>query len=83
MTTKEDLHRLVEQLPDSGVDAAARYLEYLRDMGDRLLRKLLQAPEEEEELTEKAKASLEEARQEALLGKGRSWEEVRKELAGG
>jgi hypothetical protein len=34
MTIKEDLYRLVDELPESELHAAKRYLEYLRNMGD-------------------------------------------------
>ena len=79
MKTKNDLHRLIEELPEVEMEAAGRYLEYLRDMGDPLLRKLLEAPEEDQELNDETLATLEEARQEALRGEGRSWEEVRED----
>jgi hypothetical protein len=38
MTIKEDLYRLVDELPESEPHAAKRYLEYLRNMGDPVLR---------------------------------------------
>ncbi|MEX2599578.1 MAG: hypothetical protein WD533_07980 [Dehalococcoidia bacterium] len=82
-TSKEDLRRLVNELPDDQVDAARQYLEYLRYMSDPFLRMLLDAPEDDEgELTEETLAGLEEARQERLRGEGRPWEEVRRELLG-
>ena len=49
---------------------ARRYLEYLRNMGDPVLRALMEAPEDDEE-----------ARQEYRRGEARPWEEVREELA--
>ena len=77
MTIKEDLHRLVDELPEKELPVAKRYLEYLRNMGDPVLRSFMEAPEDDEEET----AMIEEARQEYLLGEARPWEEVREELA--
>ncbi len=77
MTIKEDLHRLVDELPEKELPVAKRYLEYLRNMGDPVLRTFMEAPEDDEEET----AMIEEARQEYLRGEARPWEEVREELA--
>jgi|TARA_B100000378_G_scaffold165293_1_gene133083 hypothetical protein len=77
MTIKEDLHRLVDELPKKELPVAKRYLEYLRNMGDPVLRSFMEAPEDDEEET----AMIEEARQEYLRGEARPWEEVREELA--
>jgi len=51
MASKETLHRLVDELPDAEVQAAERFLEYLRALGDPVLRAFLTAPEDEEPLT--------------------------------
>ena len=81
MTIKEDLHRLVYELPKKELPVAKRYLEYLRNMGDPVLRSFMEAPEDDEEETEEETAMIEEARQEYLRGEARPWEEVREELA--
>ena len=81
MTIKEDLHRLVDELPEKELPVAKRYLEYLRNMGDPVLRSFMEAPEDDEEETEEETAMIEEARQEYLRGEARPWEEVREELA--
>ncbi|HIB12857.1 MAG TPA: hypothetical protein EYM32_08485 [Dehalococcoidia bacterium] len=81
MTIKEDLHRLVDELPKKELPVAKRYLEYLRNMGDPVLRSFMEAPEDDEEETEEETAMIEEARQEYLRGEARPWEEVREELA--
>ena len=81
MTIKEDLHRLVDELPKKELPVAKRYLEYLRNMGDPVLRSFMEAPEDDEEETEEETAMIEEARQEYLRGEARPWEEVRGELA--
>jgi len=81
LTIKEDLHRLVDELPKKELPVAKRYLEYLRNMGDPVLRSFMEAPEDDEEETEEETAMIEEARQEYLRGEARPWEEVREELA--
>ena len=81
MTIKEDLHRLVDELPNKELPVAKHYLEYLRNMGDPVLRSFMEAPEDDEEETEEETAMIEEVRQEYLRGEARPWEEVREELA--
>ena len=49
--TRSRLHHLVDELPESELDAAVRFLEYLRDTGDPLLRSLETAPEDDEPVT--------------------------------
>ena len=80
MAIKEDLHRLVDELPKKELPVAKRYLEYLRNMGDPVLRAFMEAPEDDEEETEEERALVQEARREYLRGETRPWEEVRKEL---
>ncbi|MBI2322120.1 MAG: hypothetical protein HYU88_08555 [Chloroflexi bacterium] len=47
-TAREHLHRLVDELPDGELHAAARFLEYLHDLGsDPLMRLLEEAPEDD------------------------------------
>ena len=48
MTIKDDLHRLVDELPEEELHGAKRYLEYLRNMGDPVLRALREAPIDDE-----------------------------------
>jgi len=81
---KDDLHRLVEELPETELRAAKRFLEYLRNHGDPVVKALLEAPIDYEGLapTEEDQEA-QEAWQEYLRGEARPWEEVRKELADG
>ena len=83
MTTKEELHRLIDELPESEVHAALRFLGYLRNLGsDPLMQALMDAPEDDEPDTPEEQRAALEAWQEYLRGEARPWEEVRKELAG-
>ena len=48
MSTRESVHALIEALPDDELPAAKRYLEYLRDLGDPMMRLLAAAPMDDE-----------------------------------
>lgn len=61
MAAREQIHRLVDELPDDELDAAKRYLQYLRDQGDPFARLLANAPLDDEETTPEEDASAREA----------------------
>ena len=79
-TTRDALHRLVDELPKRELSAAWRYLEYLRNMGDPVLRAFLEAPEDDEELSEDEAEALREAYEDVRAGRLTSLEEVKREL---
>ncbi len=79
-TTKDDLLRLVEALPETELHSARRYLEYLRDAGDPFMRKLLEAPEDDEPITPEDDNAAEEAWEEHLRGESVSADEAKREL---
>ena len=64
MPTGDGLRRLLDELPESELYAAWRYLKYLRDTADPVLRAFLEAPEDDEPETEEERAAVEEAREE-------------------
>ncbi len=80
--TREALQRLVEEVPDRDLDTARRFLTYLRDTGDPVLRAFMDAPEDDEPETEEERLAVAEAKEEIRQGKGIPWEEVKRELAG-
>ena len=80
MAIKDDLHRLVDELPKRELSGAKRYLEYLRNMGDPVLRALMEAPEDDEPATPEEDEGAEVARQEYRRGEGISMEEAKREL---
>ena len=81
MTTKEKVHRVIDELPESELHTALRFLEYLRDVrGDPLLRALMEAPEDDEPLTPEEAQGVDEAWQEYLRGEAVSAEEAKREL---
>jgi hypothetical protein len=83
MSPKEELHRLVDRLPEGEAQAAQRFLEYLCDFAeDPFLAALRNAPEDDEPTTPEEDQAVEEAWRDCQAGKARPWEKVRKELAG-
>ena len=58
--TRTALRKLINQLPESELVAAHRYLCYLRDEGDPLLSKLRNAPTEDEELSHEGWSAIQE-----------------------
>lgn len=72
MAVKENLHRLVDELPETELKVAQRFLEYLRDMGSY------------EEISANEQVESESAWQAYLSGAdpGESLEQVRRELLG-
>ncbi len=81
MTDKEKLHRLVDELPEGELLPAERFLEYLRDRAnDPVLRAFLEAPEDDEPLTDEELKAIAEADEDIAQGREHPWEEVRDRL---
>lgn len=81
MITREELHRLIDALPESEWQAARRFLEYLRDRGvDPLLRALADAPEDDEPVTPEEEAAIREAYQAIARGEVVPLEDVARRL---
>lgn len=77
---KERLYRLVDQIPEGEVHTAERFLEYLANSDDALLRALMNAPEDDEPLTDADREALEEGRRALDAGDVVSHEELRKAI---
>ena len=80
MITREDLRHLVDELPDSELDTAQRFLEYLRDTADPVLRAFMEAPEDDEPETEEERTAVLKAREDFKAGRVVPLEEVKREL---
>lgn len=78
--SRRQLVRLVEQLPDEDLAAACRYLESLVGREDRLARILMEAPEEEEQLSAEGRRLVEEGLEDLRAGRTHSLDEVKREL---
>ena len=55
---KAQLHQLVDQLPEEEHDSALRYLQFLRDMNDPVLRATRNAPLDDEPVTDEDRAAI-------------------------
>lgn len=77
---RDELRQLVDQLPDRDLYAAKRFLAYLRNTRDPMMQKLVEAPYDDEPLTEEDEAALTEAWEAIARGKVYTDEEVRREL---
>lgn len=75
MSVREDLHKLVDQLPD---DAAQDVLQYAR-----FVLTLEAAPEDDEPLTDEDLAALSEAEQDIKAGRVTPHEEVKARFKAG
>lgn len=79
--TKDDLHHMIDDLPDTEVHAAGRYIQFLRNSQDPFMQTLLNAPLDDERQTDEELEGANEAWQEYLDGEARPWVEVRREIA--
>ncbi len=75
MTSREDLHKLVDHIPESDVAAARKIL---RALADPVWQSILAAPLDDEPETDQERAEVEEARRET--GSGTSHEQVLREF---
>ncbi len=66
MTTREKLHRIVDELPEEQLDAALRAIEAGAD--DPMIRRLDDAAPEDEEISDEEEAAVQEARDEVAAG---------------
>jgi hypothetical protein len=73
MSARDTLHRLIDELPESELTTAERFLNYLRATTDPVLRVLLEAPIDDESETEEERQAVQEAREELARGEVR-WE---------
>jgi hypothetical protein len=80
MSARDSLYRLIDELSESELAAAERFLNYLHATADPVLRALLEAPPDDGPETEKERQAVHEAREELARGDVRTLEEVRREL---
>ena len=80
MTTKDRLKDLIDQLPDRELYAVRRFIEFLRDSSDPMLDMLLEAPDEDAQLSEETLTALEQADRDTRLGELVPHEDLKREL---
>lgn len=79
--SKDDLHRLVDSLPEQETTAAKRFLEFLLHANEPMINVLDRVEEDDEELEANELLALEEADQDIFNGRTYSFEEVQKGLS--
>jgi len=78
---RDELHRLIDQLPESEVMPAFRYLRYLKDLGeDPMLKKLAESPVDDEPESDEESEGAHHARQEARQGRLFTDDDLEREL---
>jgi hypothetical protein len=82
MTLREQLHRVVDSLPEAEVGAALKFAEYLRDSGrgDPLPRWLSGLEEDQEDLSAEESRRVDAAMQEVERGEAIPWEQAKARL---
>jgi hypothetical protein len=78
MVTRERVHQLIEELPDSELPVIERFLEERR--ADPVLRTLAEAPEDDEPLTPEDAAAIAEGVEALKRGETISQDELRRSL---
>ena len=73
---RERLHRLVDDMNEGELDTVETFVEFVRERGDTLLRKLMKAPHDDEPVTEQEEAGVREAWGDYEAGRVQSLEEV-------
>lgn len=79
MTTRSELYKLIDELPDSALPVAE---QRLAELNDPVLLSLLNAPEDDEPLTSEDLASIEEGRLARSRGETITLEEWRNRRRG-
>jgi hypothetical protein len=78
MVPRDNLHRLVDALPESELERAERVLEELRQVAEPPYRPLEDAPLDDESETAEEKAAVEEARSDVGAGRVISHDEAKR-----
>ena len=81
MTTRDELHRLIDVLPECDLDMAAKLIEWRHRLHDEpILPTLATAPLDDEPETEEEAAAVAEARADFAAGRSYTLDQVKREL---
>lgn len=80
VTTREQLHHLIDRLPDEDLPAVQRVLSALCETADLALSALAEAPLDDEPLTDEDEAAIAEGWEHHRAGKGISAEDAKRLL---
>lgn len=78
--TREEVKDLIDCVPTDELLVVKRYVQYIVDMQDPVFRSLLDAPVDDEPVTESDKAALRESREDIAAGRLIPAKELYKEL---
>lgn len=77
---RERLHRLVDDMHEGELETVETFIDFVHDRGDPVLRALMNAPEDDEPLSDEDREALDEGRRALAEGDVVSDEELRAEL---
>ena len=77
---REDIHQLVDELPNKELHGVNRFLAYLRFLGDPLTQKLLDTSYDDEPLTKEEESVIDEAWEDVRSGRVSTMEQLEDEL---
>lgn len=80
MVTREEIHKLIDQLEQDDLEVAALYLQNLRESNDPLLQALAKAPLDDEPETSEEAADVAASRAEIARGEFSFLDDIRDEL---
>jgi hypothetical protein len=77
---RERLHRLVDDMHEGELATVETFVDFVRERGDPLLRKLMNAPYDDEPVTPEEEEAVREALEDVAAGRVQTLDEVMKEL---
>lgn len=77
---RERLHRYVDDMHEGELETVETFVEFVHERGDSMLRKLLNAPEDDEPVTPEEEAAVREAWEAVKAGDVYTLEEVEEEF---
>ncbi len=77
---RENIHQLVDELPNKELHGAKRFFAYLRHTTDPMIQKWLEAPYDEEPLTKEEESAIDEAWEDVSSGDVLTMDQMKDEL---
>ena len=77
---RERLHRLVDDMHEGELETIEAFVDFVHERGDPLLRKLMNAPYDDEPVTPEEEEAVREALEDVAAGRVQTLDEVMKEL---
>ncbi len=79
-TTKQELKDLIDGLPGQELHAVKRFIQYIRDVDDPLIRLMAEAPWDDEPVTQEDLDAIEESNRDIVAGRVVSHQDLKAEL---